>query len=554
MQSVANFLTGLSCAAAAFLFCAGPSATQTNRIKPESALEVHVDSNTGQADKLIPNNTRTDWSSAGLCPGTPGHRADDVVDVTKEPGGTWDERVESAVGKARHASGLTIVRFPAGTFSLSKPVLLQDASFSGVVFQGAGADSTVLEFTVGRDGNCFDVRGIEQGPKLPLGADLEKGARNFTAPGLSGGFSKGDWVRLCEAGFPMADRENVGQTLQLAAVEDDRGTFGDEASKTYLKSNELWILKIAPVCNLGFESFTLRRLDGKEATQDAYGCGINFKFDNAVNFWMRGVASVNTCRHHVVVNHSAHFEISGCYFAEACSRDENSYGYGVLLEVCTNHGLVENNIFERLRHSMTVCEGVNSNVFAFNYSRNQAWTYHGLPNLFQGADLCLHGRYPYANLFEQNVVEFACADNSHGANGPDNVFLRNQVYHGFKGSGKIRLFMSPQTTVVGNMSTPEKAAQVQYDRCEPYSDVFAFEKSKRDGSGHRGFRSSRARMEEARLPLASFYYRERPVFLDSSYTWPAIGPSLDGQPLTQSIPAKERCVSGRKTVIWEWTK
>jgi hypothetical protein len=568
MKTLSFYILGLPCAITAILCCAGSEATQTETvsrrhdqgksavvtIKPENTPDARADLNDPQLFETIPREMQTDWSRAGLLPGTSGRRADVVVDVTKEPGATWDEKVESAVRKARNASGLTVLYFPAGIYPLSKSVVLSDASFSGIVFQGAGADSTVLEFTLGCDGNCFDVYGIESGSKLPLDADIEKGDRGFSASGLSDGFSKGEWVRLCEAGFPEADRENVGQTTRLTTVDGHRGVFEDEAAKTYLKSNELWIFKIAPVRNVGFENFTLRRMDQKEAAQDAYGRGINFKFNNAINFWIKGVASINTCRHHVVVNHSAHFEISGCAFAEACSRDENSYGYGVLMEVCTNNGLIQNNVFEHLRHSMTVCEGVNTNVLAFNYSRNQAWTYHGLPNLFQGADLCLHGRYPYANLFEQNVVEFAYADNSHGANGPYNVFLRNQVYHGFMGSGKIRLFRSPKTAVLGNMSTPEKATQVQYDKCEPFSDVFAFEKNGNGRHDHRGNRSRKLRTEDVRLSLVSFYYRSRPAFLDSAYTWPAIGPSPDGHPLTQSIPAKERCLSGMKTYLREPTK
>lgn len=563
MKTRLAYTAGVLFTAAVVLSCAGssgrnaePVGRQSNTGKqfalashPENVSSTNADSSRSSLSGLIPLEMRTDWSRAGLIPGTAGLRADAVFDVTQESGATWDEKVQSAVQKAKVARRASIVYFPGGTYRLFRQVVLSDSSDGGIVFQGAGADSTVLEFEIGRDGNCFDMSGAEPGPKLALDTDLEKGGRSFSAAGLSNSFSKGDWVRLCEAGFPDADRENVGQTTQLAAVEGNCGIFDDQAAKTYLKSNELWIMKILAIRNIGFENFTLHRIDKKEASQDAYGCGINFKFNNAVNFWIKGVASLNTCRHHVVVNHSAHFEISGCYFAEACSRDENSYGYGVLMEVCTNNGLVENNIFEHLRHSMTVCEGVNTNVLAFNYSKNQTWTFHGLPNLFQGADLCLHGRYPYSNLFEQNIVEYAYADNSHGVNGPFNVFLRNQVYHGFKGSGKIRLFRAPNTAVFGNMSTSDKAAQVQYDQCEPFSDLFAFGKNGTDRHDHRGIRSLKFKAEDVRLPLASFFYKNKPDFLGSAFTWPAIGPSLDGQSLTQSIPAKERYLSEMKTVL-----
>jgi hypothetical protein len=368
---------------------------------------------------------------------------------------------------------------------------------------------------------------------------------------LSDRFSEGDWVLLCEAGFPDTDPGNVGQITRLTAVDGSRGVLQEEAAKTYLKANDLWILRLSPIFGVGFENFTLRRMDRQASGQNAYDSGNNFKFNFAVDCRIRGVASINTCRHHVVINRSAHLEISGCYFGEACSRDENSYGYGVLMEVCTNHCLIENNVFRHLRHSMTVCEGVNSNVFTYNYSTDQHWKFHGLPNPFQGADLCLHGRYPYGNLFEQNIVEFVYADNSHGANGPYNVFLRNQVYHGFKGKGKIRLFKSPFTAVLGNMSTTEKAVQVQYDKSSPFSDVFGMEKGGKNRHDHRGIRSGKIEAAEVRLPVVSLFYAHRPDFLPSKYTWPSIGPSPYEGALTQSIPAKDRYESGRLTVSAE---
>jgi type 1 glutamine amidotransferase len=489
--------------------------------------------------EAVPVEALTDWSRAGLGPGLPRHPKR-ILDITREPGADWDAKVASAVEKAKTGAKPAVVFFPAGTYRLTRPIVLDNPACGGVVFRGAGADSTVLEFQAGRDGVCFEMRGDTEGSSLRLGSDMPRRTRRIVAPGLSERFAPGDWVWLCESGFPDADPGNVGQITQIERTGGDTGFLADEANKEYLASNALWIRKLQPLREIGFEDFTLRRLDAKPSAQNLYPSGNNWRFDLTADCWIRNVSSENTCRHHVVINRSAGIEISGSTFADARSRDENSYGYGILLEVGTCNCLFENNAFRRLRHSMTICEGANGNVFALNYSRDQNWKFKKLPNPFRGADLCLHGRYPYANLFEQNEVKHVYADDSHGVNGPYNVFLRNLVYHGNNGKGMIRLFRAPETAVIGNLSTPERGAGVRYDKCEPFSDLFGFTREGRTGIGHNDFRSSKHRPEDAGLSVVSYFYRKRPDFLPERYTWPCIGPATEGVTPVQTIPAKDR--------------
>ena len=75
---------------------------------------------------------------------------------------------------------------------------------------------------------------------------------------------------------------------------------------------------------------------------------------------------------------------------------------------------------------MLVQAGGNGNVFSYNYSRNphrSEWPHD------YASDLCLHGNYPFANLFEGNVVYNAQIDNSHGISGHLNTLFRNSVGH-----------------------------------------------------------------------------------------------------------------------------
>jgi len=97
---------------------------------------------------------------------------------------------------------------------------------------------------------------------------------------------------------------------------------------------------------------------------------------------------------------------------------------------------------------MTIGLGANCNVFVYNYSREQT-SYE--PQML--GDICLHGRYPYANLFEQNIVCQISADNTHNQNRPYNAFLRNWVVvppiDRLKLHGPIWLYDAPNTAILG---------------------------------------------------------------------------------------------------------
>ena len=93
-----------------------------------------------------------------------------------------------------------------------------------------------------------------------------------------------------------------------------------------------------------------------------------------------------------------------------------------MLHFTTNECLVEDNIFNHLRHSMILQAGANGNIFSYNYSYDPYWTGVFFPANSAG-EIVLHGNWPYANLFEGNDVGNIVIDNSHDANGPHNTFL-----------------------------------------------------------------------------------------------------------------------------------
>jgi len=169
--------------------------------------------------------------------------------------------------------------------------------------------------------------------------------------------------------------------------------------------------------------------------------GNNISIVNAYNCWVIGVESEYSAQHHIGIYNSSeniesskHIVVTGCYIHHPQRFDEGGEGYGVILENNSNHCLIENNIFNKCRHSMLVQDGAEYNVFGYNYSKDPKQTNKDyLPNKFSG-DIVCHGKPgspdydgPKNNLFEGNIVNWIWVDGFHEKNGPDNTFLRNRA-------------------------------------------------------------------------------------------------------------------------------
>jgi len=412
----------------------------------------------------IPSDCQIDWRVAGLLTNTP-TVADNIYNIDDESGND-DDRIAAALLKAKNASGTSIIYFPCRNYYFTKPINLKfntdpTKDGSNIIFQGEGSDKTILNFTVTRDSACFNIIGQTNGSTLDLDNDVIMKTKSIT--GSLGTLSIGDWIHLCEYSFDDNYSGNgyVGQINRIESVIPIGFDMTYEASKTYLEENDLWVRKILPITNVGIENLKILRLDTQKSQCYHWGEGNNINFNYAVNCWVKGIEMEYTCRHHLVISRSSHIEVSGCFIHHARGYGRTSYGNGTILGSSSTNCLIENNIFRRLRHAMMVGSGANSNVFTYNFSTEQIARYHSNEceegTDYPDSDICLHGRYPYANLFEHNEIEFIEADDTHGLNGPYNVFFRNCVYDYHKlnildgiGWGEIALYYSPSTAVLGN--------------------------------------------------------------------------------------------------------
>jgi hypothetical protein len=128
-------------------------------------------------------------------------------------------------------------------------------------------------------------------------------------------------------------------------------------------------------------------------------------------------------------------------FRDATDYGGGGHGYGVELVTHTTSALVQNNIFRHLRHSMMVHVGANGNVLGYNYSREPQSEATWVP-----VDISVHGHYPFANLFEGNIVQGVGITDFWGPAGPDNLFFRNR----FELAGVTLADASNGQNVVGN--------------------------------------------------------------------------------------------------------
>jgi hypothetical protein len=273
--------------------------------------------------------------------------------------------------------------------------------------------------------------------------------------------------------------------------------------------------------NIGLQCFSMERMDNTAPEQAS-----SIHFTYAENCWISGIESNKTTFAHVEFESVSNSKVEKSYFYDAFEYGGGGRGYGVVMHFTTNECLIENNVFKHLRHSVLLQAGSNGNVTSFNHSTDPYWT-NGNPLLGANSagELVLHGNYVYANLFEQNDVQNIVIDNSHGANGPYNTFLRNRAsLYGIFFSDNT----SPSQNIIGNEipNTGFPYSAVNYSI--QGNDQFTF------GNNNKG---TVAPAGTSALTDISYHYLTKPAFVQD-YQWGKIGfPSTMN---AATVPATDR--------------
>jgi hypothetical protein len=471
--------------------------------------------------QVIPASRLTDWSN-------PGYRGDGalncaIMDVTTLGvlGDSITDNSNLVNTIINGSSGSrTVLYFPPGIYLFNAPLFLRDS----IVLRGASAGDTRFKFNFnGNSGNGISISGGSNSSWYNVTSGYDRGNYWITVAD-SGQIQAGDWAELREQNgawdtqpISWADY-SIGQLLEVTARSGDTLFTNKPIRITYDSSLHVQISKFIPVKEAGIECLAIERADSANCFCPTMA------FYHAVDCWVRGVEGRKSISAHVLLESSSNVSVSGCYFHDAYAYDGTSmHGYGLALYYHTGQCLIENNILKHLRHSISFQCGANGNVVSNNYSLDPNRS--EFPSSY-GADISMHGHYPYANLFEGNIVQNIQLDQTWGPNGPGNTFFRNRaaLYGILMTSGTVN---SDSQLFVGNEVTSTTFLQGNYTLA---------------GNGHfewgNSIRGAITPTGTSNLPETSLYLTSPPVYWPAGSTWPCIGtPNAAG---TGSNPAKNR--------------
>lgn len=480
----------------------------------------------------IPNYLKSDWVNAGLDNSySPPTTVIDITTVGAIPNdGLNDYPSLQAIFSSFPTNGL-LIYFPSGTYNFSSGINLP----SNCTLKGSGSDSTHFIFDLGGTvANCFNFIGTGSSSFYSVLGGLTKGSNQLIVSGATSLFSSGSRIEMREQNGSWDTNPaswatySVGHISTIDSIHSDTIFIRESLRIDFDTVLQPEVRSLNYLENSSIECLHFTRVDSL-APSINYG----IYFYNAYNCRVRGVESFKSIGAHCWAEASAHLEISQCYFHEAYTFDgNNTRGYGVIMAVHTCTSLIENNIFQKLRHSMMVKQGANGNVFSYNYST--APTRTEFPTN-AGADICLHGHYPFANLFEGNICQNLSIDQAFGPNGPDNMFFRNRIelYGLIMSSGTIQ---SDQQIMIGNDIPNTGFLLGNYI----IYGVNQYQQSNR-------VRGAVVPSGTSILLDSSFYLIAKPSFWKAPLSWPSIGiPTLQS---TNQNPAAKRFLQGMPYTI-----
>lgn len=483
--------------------------------------------------QVIPTNRLVDWSGSGY------HGSIDPsatwIDVTQY-GVTGDAVTDNTVALRSlitAAGGLrTVLYFPPGDYLFRSTITLRDS----IVLRGASSDSTHFLFNFsGASGYCITANGSGNSAWKPVTGGYFKDNRWITVAD-SGLIQPGDWMEIRQANgswdtqpISWADY-SIGQLTRILSRQGDSLELEQPLRITYDPTLSIAVSRYTPIREVSIECLSFERID----SVSCFCPSINFY--HAVECQVRGVEGRKSISAHVLLDASSNISITGCRFHDAFEYNGSSmHGYGIALYYHTGNCRIENNILHHLRHSFSFQCGANGNVVAYNYSFD--------PNRSEfpanyGADISMHGHYPYANLFEGNIVQNIQLDQTWGPSGPYNTFLRNraELYGILMSSGTSN---SDQQHFVGNEVTSTAFLQGNYTIV---------------GTNHIEYgnvvRGAITPSGTGSLSVQSYYLNAAPSFWNISNAWAGIGPPYSSG--SGTIPAKERYLyDAAKTVCNE---
>jgi hypothetical protein len=475
--------------------------------------------------QIIPDNQRIDWK-----PGIPGgiHRVEapvkNIADFGADPKGVSDSypAIKAAMDALPASGGVVFI--PEGTYKIGSTITIEK---DNIIIRGSGTSSRLK---MGNKGNSIEVKGDERDNWQKIKSGFSKDSRAVIVEGGSV-FKPGQFVEIEQDNNPAAmytkpewnqdwGENAVGQLLRVEEVSGNELKLKSPLHFSYSPEFNPRIRPIKLISGVGFENFYIEK---------TVASGHTFLFQSTALCWILQVESNHTRKSHVSLTRCLACTIRDCYFHHSFDYGGGGSGYGVECGEHTTDVLVENNVFDSLRHSMLVQVGANGNVYGYNFSRHTVQG-DGETNLNQGwipPDISIHGHYPYMNLFEGNDVEEIGIADYWGPAGPGNTYFRNKV----NGEGIFLYDISLGQNIAGNQTTAFTDEKNVASQSTIYGNVVG---------------NTIAPMPKDAKPLpVSLYLDSIPPFL-SGKTLPFFGPDVAAK---NKLPAQERFEGGHPTVL-----
>jgi len=468
-----------------------------------------------------------DWVRAGY-PGNIPQITANIIDV-KNAGAVGDgitddaPAIQSAIDSAFNPA---VIYFPPGAYRIEAALELK----TGIVLRGAGYRQTHIICL--NAGGCISAQGSLAGSFIGVLSGLAQGSNQIEVSDPSS-FSVGQGAEIQQDDIvpPSASwgANAVGQMVKIEAINGNTLMIDPPLHITYTSDKNPQIRPINFIMQVGIEDLHLQRISSGDSTDES-----NINFRRALDSWVRRVESDNTEKYHVAVSESLFLEVRDSYIHDAESKGDGGEGYGISLGRHVTSVLVENNIFNELRHAMIIQIGTNGCVFGYNYAQRN-YSDDGWDKSY----ISLHGHYPFNNLFESNIVGWPYLGDYWGEIGPDNTMFRNRavgtnkhedfgVYRGIW----LRYFHGPQF-VIGNEILGEDGVYFSSDHTGNPNDVIIH------GNNHLGVVTWDPTLPQV-LP-DSYYLASKPNFY-GLMEWPSLGGDL---PLGEGkIPALVRWEQG----------
>lgn len=368
----------------------------------------------------LDTKTITDWSNTGntfIVPSTAkkisiaefGAKADNVTDNTTA--------LQNAIKSLNGVFG--IIEIPSGNYLFKKSISIP----SNIVIKGQGSDKTILNFNLGGNSDLFSIQGNSTNTTTSILSGTSKESKTIKVSAANN-FIVGEYALVKQTANNLLESNwaynSFFQIVKIIKINGNEISLEQPLHLDFSTANNPTLVKINPIKNVGIESLKIKRMD---ATSNQTS---NIFFNYAVNCWIKGIEFENCNYAHITLQSSANITVSGNYLHDAFDYGSGGKAYGVVLQFGASDNFIYDNIAKHLRHSFLLQATANGNVIAYNYSYDTYWKETWLPSSSAG-DIVLHGNYPYANLFEGNIIQNLVIDNSHGINGSYNTFFRNRI-------------------------------------------------------------------------------------------------------------------------------